>query len=243
MDWNKAGTVAVAPEFTSWWTHRLQAQQDQQGDGGQASLDPLVQGHDPIVVIVDFLHHFLKDLQHEKSVQSQEQLFRGDWLWNIVCRTREAPTWFFRTFTVSWSCFWDLPPDVWMESYRFEFRHVPLQVLGHAHHLGDDLFQLLQWDHRPSPRAHQRCASCSAPALITGWHVRSCKQRRAPAFNHTRRSVGAASGDILICWHPTIMVALKTSVHVWTVQREELFTHCSVFTSTSVTGKKWLQVL
>lgn len=44
-------------------THRLHPQEDQQGDGGHATPDPLLQRHSPVVVVVDLLHHSLQDLE------------------------------------------------------------------------------------------------------------------------------------------------------------------------------------
>lgn len=58
-------------QATSVWTHRLQAQQDQQRDGGHASLDPLLQRNRAVVIVVDLPHHILEDLQRrgERSIR------------------------------------------------------------------------------------------------------------------------------------------------------------------------------
>lgn len=49
-------------------THCLHPQEDQQGDGGHAPPDPLLQRDSPIVVVIDLFHHILQDLQEGQNV-------------------------------------------------------------------------------------------------------------------------------------------------------------------------------
>lgn len=118
-------------QATSVWTHRLQAQQDQQRDGGHASLDPLLQRNRAVVIVVDLPHHILEDLQRrgERSIRCLTKA-------NESGSSVHMPQVFFFSFILFYviSSF----------PHWFQLGHVPLQVLGYVHHLGDNVLQLLR---------------------------------------------------------------------------------------------------
>jgi hypothetical protein len=55
-----------SPSFVVKPTHRVEPQQDQEGDGGEAAPLPLLQRHSPVGVVVDLDHHVLQDLSQRR---------------------------------------------------------------------------------------------------------------------------------------------------------------------------------
>lgn len=53
----------------------FQAQQDEKRDGGHSSLNPLLQRHGPITVVVNFFHHFMEDLEKGEGKIFKDLIF------------------------------------------------------------------------------------------------------------------------------------------------------------------------
>lgn len=143
------------------WTDRLQAQQDQQRDGGHASLDPLLQRHRAVMVVVDLLHHFLENLQEKRNTEEQ---ILGFHLMESGTKAHKSKhfSFFFKFITVYCSK---------RLSYWFQLGHVPFQVLGHVHHLGDDVLQLLRrHQHTVITGAQTLCLPFACSAASHGEH-------------------------------------------------------------------------
>lgn len=63
-------------------------------------------------------------------------------------------------------------------SYRFEFGHVPLQVLCHPHHLGDDVLQLLPPEQTAMKRLKQSLAFPQAQSTHQQPAIAGCEGER-----------------------------------------------------------------
>ena len=70
--------------------YRIEAEEDQQGNGGHAATFPLFQRHGSIIIVIDFRHHLLQDLYEYKYVDILYAVWPS-WWYPLPCPALPCP--------------------------------------------------------------------------------------------------------------------------------------------------------